>query len=68
MKPSNVDLCAAIVTIASNPASCYISADTIGRLTELGLVLASDDQLQLTAAGRLLLPSLESGDLLPNLE
>jgi hypothetical protein len=68
MKPSNIELCDAISIIASNPASSYIRAETIGRLSELGLVQQRDGQLQLTAAGRLLLLSLESGELLPNLE
>ena len=68
MKPNNAELCAAIITIGSNPAADYIRPETIDRLTELGLVQLRDNQIQLTSAGRLLLPSLEAGDSLPNFE
>jgi hypothetical protein len=68
MKPTNAELCAALVIIRSNPAANYIRPETIDRLTNLGLLQLRDNQIQLTSAGRLLSPSLESGDTLPNLE
>jgi hypothetical protein len=68
MKPSNAELCAALVLVGSNPAANYIRSETIDRLTELGLVQLHGNQILLTFAGRLLSPSLESGDSLPNLE
>jgi hypothetical protein len=68
MKLNNAELCAALITIGSNPVADYIRPETINRLSELGLVQQLDGQWQLTASGRLLLPSLESGDRLPNLQ
>jgi hypothetical protein len=68
MKTNNSELCAVLVIIGSNPAANYIRPETIDRLTKLGLVQLRNNQIQLTAAGRLLLPSLETGDSLPNLE
>jgi len=68
MKPNNAELCAAIITIGSNSAADRIRSETIDRLTQLGLVQLRDNQIQLTPAGRVLLPSLEAGDSLPNFE
>jgi len=67
MKHDNAELCAALLTIGSgNPAVDYIRSETFTRLSDLGLI-QFDQQWMLTAAGRLLLPSLEAGDSLPNL-
>ena len=59
--------CVPLITIGSNPAD-YIRLETFDRLSELGLVQQLYGQWELTTAGRLLLPSLESGDSPPNLE
>ncbi len=63
----NVELCDALRIIAAgNPAAVYIRSESLNRLSELGLI-QFDGQWKLTTAGRLLLPSLEAGDSLPNL-
>ena len=63
---NNVELCDALRIIAAgNPAADYIRSETLDRLSDLGLI-QFDGQWKPTTAGRLLLPSLEAGDL-PNL-
>ena len=57
-------LCAALLTISSgNPAVDNIRSETFARLADLGLIQLGQ-RWNLTAAGRILLPSLEAGDLL----
>ena len=68
-KPTPAELAAGIIAIGAEPSTIEdVGNLTIHRLAELGLAQWCNGQWELTAAGAKLLPKVQDGAALPELE